>query len=298
MSFGVGPELPEKTVAGFPITITFPPNYRVTAGNMELHDDKGNSIDGWLSTPEKPARPKGQRNTITLIPKSPLRPDAGYQMKAAAELDGKPWRLDWSFRTEDDADAKGTWAKNVLAKVNAYRAHAGLNPVTLDDVLSRACEKHARYLVINEGHPDLDGLKAHDENLKLPGASKEGKNAGLKSNIAIGDFDPLDGVDAWMATLYHRVAMLEPNLERIGFACVRGRRQGWVTVLNVSAGRAKGPRPFPVYYPAGNQIDVPLSFPESGETPNPIPEDKTRKAGYPITASYPQKWRWRTQQEH
>jgi uncharacterized protein YkwD len=287
LSFGVGPELPDKTAAGFPITITFPPNQIVTAGAIELRDDKGNTIDGWLSSPEKPARPKGQRNTVTLIAKAHLRPDAVYQVQASAQLDGKAWRLDWSFRTEDDADIKGVRAKKALAKVNAYRADAGLKPVTLDESLSRACLKHARYLVINEGHPDLDGLKAHDETLTLPGASEEGKKAGLKSNIAIGGYDPLDGVDAWMATLYHRVPIVEPNLERVGFACVHGRRQGWVTVLNVVSGVAKGPRPFPVFYPADSQMDVQLNFPNDGETPNPIPDDKTGKAGYPITASFP-----------
>ncbi len=288
-SFGVGPELPAKTLAGFPITVTFPPNQKITAGNIELRDAKGNSVDGWLSTPEKPARPKGQRNSIAVIPKTMLHPDAVYQAKASAQLDGKPWRLEWSFRTQDDADSNGVWAKKALAKVNACRVRAGLNPVTLDDALSRACVKHARYLVINEGNKALDGLNAHDEDLKLPGASEEGRDAGLKSDITIGDFDPLDAVDSWMATLYHRVPILEPNLERVGFACVRGRRQGWVTVLNVGAGRAKGPRPFPVYYPADNQLDVPLSFPSSGEVPNPIPDDKTGKAGYPITASFPPK---------
>lgn len=287
LSFGVGPELPEKTVAGYPITITFPPNQQVTGGNIELRDDKGNAIDGWLSTPEKPARPKGQRNTVALIPKGLLRAGAVYQVNASAQLDGKPWRLAWSFSTEDDADSKGLWARKALAKVNACRADAGLKPVALDDAFSRACLKHARYLVINEGHPSLEGLKAHEEDLKLPGSSEEGDNAGRKSDIAMGDFDPLDAVDSWMATLYHRVPILEPNLERIGFGCARGRRQGWVTVLNVGSGRSKGPRPFPVFYPADNQIGVPLNFPNSGEIPDPIPEDKTGKAGYPITASFP-----------
>jgi uncharacterized protein YkwD len=289
MSFGFGPEVPEKTVAGFPITVTFPPNSQVTAGSIELRDDKGTAIEGWLWTPEKPVRPNRQRNTVTLIPKALLRAGATYQVKASAQLDGKPWRLAWSFSTQDDADSKGVWAKKALARVNAYRADAGLKPVALDDALSQACLKHGRYLVLNEGNPALDGLKAHDEDLKLPGASVEGREAGLKSDIAIGDFDPLDGLDAWMATLYHRVPILEPNLERIGFACARGRRQGWATLLNVGSGRAGGDRPHPVFYPADNQTGVPLNFPNSGEVPNPIPEDKTGKAGYPITAFFPHK---------
>src|SRR5262249_12668207 len=119
--------------------------------------------------------------------------------------------------------------------------------------------------------------------------SPEGKDAGLKSDIAIGDYEPLDGLDAWMATLYHRIPILEPRLERIGFACARGRRGGWVTLLNVLSGRATGDRPSPVFYPPADQVGVPLNFPNSGEVPNPIPEDKTGKAGYPITAIFPRK---------
>src|SRR5205823_5221574 len=71
LSFGVGPEVPEKTAAGYPITVTFPPNPPnplATGGSIELRDDRGNAIDGWLWTPEKPVRPNRQRNTVTLIP--------------------------------------------------------------------------------------------------------------------------------------------------------------------------------------------------------------------------------------
>ncbi|HZZ82626.1 MAG TPA: CAP domain-containing protein [Gemmataceae bacterium] len=288
MSFGVGPEVPDKTAAGFPITITFPANKKVTAASIELHDDKGTNVDGWVWTPENPFRERRQHNTVTLIPKAMLHANTVYQVKANAQLDGQPWQLAWSFTTEDDADGKGVWAAKALVRVNAYRATAGLKPVMLDNTMSQACLKHARYLVINEGNPALEGLNAHDEDLKLPGATPEGKQAGLNSDIAIGDFAPLDGLDAWMATLYHRVPILEPNLERIGFACARGRRGGWVTLLNVS-GRKAGDRPFPVIYPADNQTNVPLNFANSGEIPNPIPEDKTGKAGYPVTAVFPYK---------
>ena len=57
-----------------------------------------------------------------------------------------------------------------------------------------------------------------------------------------------------MATLYHRVPILEPNLKAIGFGCVRGRRQGWATVMNVTRGRDKGdkgsgPSPFIIRRP-------------------------------------------------
>jgi uncharacterized protein YkwD len=288
LSFTGGPEVPDaKAAAGYPITVTFPPAKQVTKANIELRDDKDRLIEGWLWSPEKPVPMRRQGNTVALIPKGLLQSGAVYQVKASAQLDGKAWEKAWDFRTEDDADTDRIWAKKALAKVNVFRAHAGLTPVELDDKLSKGCLAHARYLVINEGHPALQGLSAHDEDLKLPGASAEGKNAGLKSNIAMGDFEPIDGVDAWMATLYHRIPMLEPNLKTIGFACARGRRQGWVTVLNVVSGRPSGARSQSVFYPVPEQVGVPLNFPNGGEEPNPIPDDKTGRAGYPITAFFP-----------
>jgi uncharacterized protein YkwD len=289
-SFTSGPEAPEdKTAAGFPISATFPPDKQVTAAKIELRDEKDNLVEGTTWTPEKPLRPGQQRNTIALIPKGLLYSGGRYQVQASAQVNGKPWNLAWSFTTEDDNDSQGTWAKKALAKVNAWRANAGLKPVELDDALSRGCLKHARYLVINEGHPKLQGLSAHDEDLQLPGASEEGQKAGKASDIGIGDYEPIDSVDAWMATLYHRVPILEPNLQRIGFACARGRRQGWAAVMNVLSGQGKPRRPHAVFYPAPDQTGVPLNFPNSGEEPNPIPQDKTGRAGFPITASFPDK---------
>lgn len=288
LSCSGGPELPDpKTQAGFPITVVFPPGQDAAAGGIELRDDKGKEVEGWLWTPQKPVQPGFQRNALALIPKATLRPGCVYQVKAAAQVGDKKWGLAWSFTTEDDADSKGLWSRKALAKVNQYRAQAGLQPVVLDDPFSRGCLAHARYMAINEGHPALQGLKAHDEDLSLPGSSKEGQAAGNAADIATGDYEPTDAVDAWMATLYHRVPILEPNLQAIGFGCARGRRFGWVTVMNVVAGRAKGPRPHPVFYPVADQIDVPLSFPNGGEEPNPIPDDTDGKAGYPVTAVFP-----------
>jgi uncharacterized protein YkwD len=289
LSFTGGPEVPDaKAAAGFPITVTFPASRKVTAVALELRDPKGKPVDGWFWTPEKPVPRERPHNTIALIPKGMLQSAGTYQVTASAMVDGQPWRLAWSFTTEDDSDTTGVWAKKALDRVNAYRKLAGLKPVELDEAMSRGCLKHARYLVINEGHVALQGLKAHDEDKSLPGYSDEGRAAGKASDIAIGDYEPLDGVDSWLATLYHRVPILEPNLTRIGFGCARGRKQGWVTVMNVSSGRKEGPRPHAVFYPVDAQIAVPVNFPNGGEEPNPIPDDKAGRAGFPITSTFPQ----------
>jgi uncharacterized protein YkwD len=290
LTFAGGSEVHDiDASAGYPVTATFPPLRKVTQVQAELLDDAGKAVDVWLSTPEKPVSDKSQRNTVALIAKAPLRANKQYRVKMAVRLDGQPWSKTWTFTTEDDADGKGIWAQKALARVNAYRELAGLPPVTLDAGLSRGCLAHARYLALNLGHQATAGLGAHDEDLSLPGASGEGRTAGKASDIAIGDSTPLHGIDSWMATLYHRVPILEPNLKTVGYGCARARRLGWVIVMNVQGGRERGKlRPAPVLYPAPDQTGVPLHFPISGEEPNPIPENKTGKAGYPITAFFPE----------
>lgn len=286
IAFSGGPEMPENVPAGFPITATFPAARNVSAGLIEVRDPDGKAIDGFVSTPDKPLNPGQKINGIALIPKALLQGSTLYQVKASAQLDGKPWSMAWSFTTEDDVDSKGVWAKKALDKVNGYRAAAGLAPVALDAKVSAGCLKHARYLVINEGQAALLGLNAHREDPKLPGYSKEGDEAGAASDIGIGDYEPIDAIDAWMATLYHRVPLLAPNLKTIGFGCAKGRRQGWATVMNVQSGRDATPV-HPVFYPAPDQTGVPLHFPISGEEPNPIPIDPDNRAGFPVTATLP-----------
>ena len=290
VTFAGGPEIPDpNATAGFPVTVHFPPLRQVTQVKAQLLDDADKAVDVWLSTPEKPAQAKGQRNTVALIAKAPLHGNRVYRVQITANLDGQAWMKEWTFTTEDDTDTKGLWTKKALDKVNGFRKLAGLPPVVLDEQLSKACRAHARYLALNHGHPATAGLGAHDEDLSLPGASEEGRKAGKASDIAIGDYQPLDGFDSWMATLYHRVPILEPNLKTIGFSCARSHRLGWVTVLEVGTGRQRGiPRPHPVFYPVPDQTGVPLHFPIGGEEPNPIPEDKTGKAGYPVTAFFPE----------
>jgi uncharacterized protein YkwD len=289
VSFTAGPEVPDaQAEAGFPITVTFRALAAVTKANLDVLDSKGNKLEGWLWTPEKPIPKIAKFNTIAFISKGLLPGNSTYHATASAQVDGKPWKLAWSFTTEDDSDSKELWAKKVLAKVNEYREQAGLGSVVLDEKLSRGCLAHARYLLRNTDHPAIQGLGAHREDPKLPGFTSEGQKAGEASNIAIGDNDPLANVDAWMGTPFHRIPILNPKLKRVGFGCIRGRRLGWTTVLNVIDGKESNAPSQPVIYPPPGQKGVPVHFPNEGEDPNPIPDSKDGRAGYSITATFPE----------
>jgi uncharacterized protein YkwD len=284
-----GTELPDPIPqatdkrAGYPVTVTFPREIPVRNVTARLSDAKDEEVASWLSTPEKPVKDAAQfqNNSICLMAKEPLRPNTAYTVAVTAQAGGAEWKRTWSFTTGDGKKRKPE-EKTGEARINVFRKIAGLNPVTLDPVLSKGCQAHADYLVTNSGHPSTEGLGGHDEDPKLPGFSEEGRRAGKSSDISFG-VEPLGAVDGWMATFFHRVPMLDPDLTRVGFGSARDKREGWITVLDVLNGRGWSA---PILCPGDQQKDVLLAY-KAGERPDPIPESKDKKAGYPVTVTFP-----------
>jgi uncharacterized protein YkwD len=183
--------------------------------------------------------------------------------------------------------------------LNLYRKTAGLNPVVLDPVLSEGCGAHARYLVQNYRHPSTAGRGMHREDPSLGGYTEKGALSGARSVIAshTGSAAPLwqgGAVDGWMATLYHRLPLLHPNLQKIGLGYAEARDfQYRVVVLEAFSDLGTDAREFfsnvePVIYPVNNQKNVPCLFCFGvQEYPNPIPDNgDSRAAGYPITVTF------------
>lgn len=223
--------------AGYAITVLFGPGSRITEAVAKLKDDKGNKVDGWLSTPEKPVLEGLSPHLLCFLPKAPLRPSTRYSATFQAEVNGKPWQRTWRFTTVQETDRYADDLDDkIVAQVNAVRQAAGLHPVRLDTELSRGCQSHAHYLVLNHRRPATLGMDIHGQNANLPAASPEGARAAKESVIAV-VLDPQTCVENWMATLYHRIPILAPNLERVGFGHARIRGQKWVCVLDTGNGR-------------------------------------------------------------
>lgn len=165
-----------------------------------------------------------------------------------------------------------------FGRINRYRRLAGLEPVELDARLSLGCEAHARYLTANRSHPSLRGLGVHAEQSGLPGYTLQGARAAVNSLIAPRRNLP-EAVEAWMATLYHRVPVLRPNLKRIGLG-----HDGMWAVMDAMSG-VVGDEEGHVAFPTPGQREVPTLFPN--ELPDPIPAAAPRPAGYPITVQFP-----------
>jgi uncharacterized protein YkwD len=228
----------KERLAGYAITANLPAGVRVKEATGKLIDEKGTAVEGWLSTPAKPAITSFPQRSLCLLPRAPLKANTRYTMTFKAEIEGKPWERTWSFTTLKQPDRySADLDEKMLARVNAARKAAGLNPVRLDAELSRGCQSHARYLSLNHNRTAAHGMAVHHQEANLPGASPEGARAAKESVIAV-VLDPQTCVDGWLSTLYHRIPLLAPELERIGFGHARLNGRKWACVLDTGNGRA------------------------------------------------------------
>lgn len=85
---------------GYPITATFAPGVEVKGVKATLKNAKTNrAIEFWLSSPEKPADARYQRNTVCLIAESALSGGTAFSVTIEAVVDGEAWKRSWSFST-------------------------------------------------------------------------------------------------------------------------------------------------------------------------------------------------------
>ena len=98
----------------------------------------------------------------------------------------------------------------------------------------------------------------------------------------IGVSDLAVAIDVWMAGMYHRRPMLDPQLERIGVGYAR-LPDGMMTAALRFENAARKGGSWPVAYPADKQTNVPLDY--GAEYPNPVPNHGS--GGYPITLQFP-----------
>jgi uncharacterized protein YkwD len=107
-----------------------------------------------------------------------------------------------------------------LARINYYRAMAGLDPVAKNSKMSDGDVKHARYMVKNYvGRTDL-GLDMHMESKNNQWYTAEGFIAGRTSDvIPPGGIELTDkqAIDLWVAGPFHRLPILNPSLKEAGF---------------------------------------------------------------------------------
>ena len=178
--------------------------------------------------------------------------------------------------------------EDVVMAINLKRVKAGLGVVRPVPGLSKGCDLHALYLTKN----DARGLSAHEEDPRSTGYTDEGARAGKRSVISPfpPQEPPVEAVESLMATLYHRVALLNPTVVEVGVGWANRRDGLGFLVVDVGGVDLKpDAKLYPIVYPVNGQEDVPLDFCLGArENPNPIPEDGT-VAGYPVTIQIPER---------
>jgi hypothetical protein len=142
--------------------------------------------------------------------------------------------------------------------------------------------EHANYMVQNQGTDAMAGLNPHTQRSNLPGASAAGAACAKAADLFLGVSDLGVAIDVWMAGMYHRRPMLDPQLERIGVGYAR-LTDGMLTAALRFENAARRRGGWPVAYPADKQTDVSLDY--GAEFPNPSPNHGT--GGYPITLQFP-----------
>jgi uncharacterized protein YkwD len=221
---------------GFVPSLVLPFNRKVTNVSGEIRDSKDEPLESVVFSPGHPIQPGSKLNVLAVAPRVPLKSASTYKVVLSATVDGSPWKRAWSFTTADHAALEEKAAVERLAEVNAYRKACGLKPVVLDEKLSAACRAHARYLVRNWKAPAVKGLGVHKEDMNLPGATPEGARAAGRSVIA-DSFDVNRVVTDWMGTLYHRIPLISPDLQKIGYGQAQIPSGNWAPVLDARGGR-------------------------------------------------------------
>jgi uncharacterized protein YkwD len=148
-----GNEIPDplpmtkEKLAGYPVTVTFPPRLSVAGARARLEDEAGQEVPLWFSCPETPANkdhPRSQQNTLCLFSREPLRPGTRYLVRAQARLGARDWSRTWSFVTLPSDRTAPLAYRRALARINQVRKFSGLEPLRLDQERSAGCIAHAR----------------------------------------------------------------------------------------------------------------------------------------------------------
>jgi hypothetical protein len=146
-------------------------------------------------------------------------------------------------------------------------------PAEAEAALSANCEQHARYMVQNNS-------LTHTQDPDLPGASPEGASCAQQGNVWLGsgrDWQTTDPIEAWLASVGHRMWLLYPTAQSFGYGFYRSGTQA-AAALDILSGAKLEADPgyggWPVLYPAPNQTGVPataypitLTWPYFGPSP-------------------------------
>ncbi|MFT7622027.1 MAG: hypothetical protein ACI9WU_001192 [Myxococcota bacterium] len=178
--------------------------------------------------------------------------------------------------------------------VNTYRTRAGLGPVHQLSDLNEAARAHARYVLLNPDLYDDLGMSVHEEAPERMGFFAERFWERMKAAGYVGlpfreviayQAKPAAAVAHWMETVYHRLPLLHPAAQHLGYAEAQlGKSR--INVLDVGAGDGDAPEiPDGIVWPPDGATNVALSW-DGLESPKPPAPPNGYPSGPVITMTF------------
>jgi hypothetical protein len=162
------------------------------------------------------------------------------------------------------------------------RIRSALRPAALDAKACADCLKHIEYMKLNGLADGSGGMAAHKEEPGKPGYTPEGAEAGARGDLFPQAPGLTKSILGWYQSVWHCVPIVDPGLTRFGTAIKYNVAVLYFNGLSTSA--AGGNQP----YPPDGATNIPRSFGENGEMPNPVPGTQYGKGcGLPVFVRTP-----------
>jgi uncharacterized protein YkwD len=187
--------------------------------------------------------------------------------------------------------ASSAQAAHALDAVNAARAAAGLPAVALDAHLSASALSHSFFWLFNNISPSVADLGIHQETPGLLGysgrypwtrASAFGYSGPYVGEDITHRGDPAGAVADWVNSVFHRFAIMRPDLAAIGYG---EGELGTLLMEDMEFGFGASLPVTAAAYPGDGQKKVPTTFVDN-ELPDPVPAGQPRTTGYPVTVTF------------
>jgi uncharacterized protein YkwD len=187
--------------------------------------------------------------------------------------------------------AKQSAPESWLARVNMYRAMDQLPPIASDPALTEGAQKHAVYLIKNFAKQVRNGTAnsadMSSESSKRSFSTSQGRTIAPHSEIdfTFGKHQSVEeAIDRWIKGPHHRMLLLNPELQRIGYGyyCEDGL---CAQIVDVEDGIA--------HEPVDPDKEVAIEFPPANSTmslddlPQESPDPLTACPGYKYPAGLP-----------
>jgi uncharacterized protein YkwD len=185
------------------------------------------------------------------------------------------------------AEANQEEFQEALDRINTYRAWIGIDPLEMHPSLMDAAQSHSDYWQRNSGN--MPGL--HNQTPGAPGytgasmsdrASNFGYDGSINENVGLSG-SMLATVDWSIATINHRLTLIDPRYDHIGFGAVNTGNGGMETIMLGTQNWSNTAEPAWQAWPVDGTSNIGLSY--LGSAPSPF-SGVPYPVGYPITLKY------------